>query len=337
MHRFTFVLIIAAVILAPATVMHGTEEAAAQPTAATDDGFTFFVIGDPQVNIPRWGTEGTGKTIDMMNELPGESFPFGGEVQRPRGVLILGDLVDDLHNAENWARYKAFFAPDGKARLKFPVYELTGNHDLDLKNSKDAMSPIEKDVVQRNRQRPTKVSTCPLGYHYSWDWGPVHFVSLNVFPGNQPRPVYDRPSPWNNPRRSLDFLKKDLAERVGDSGRPVILMWHYGLTGWGREKWWTLEDLQALKKAIEPYNVVLILHGHEHAYRRHQWEGHDVLMAPSPQFDRNPKKPETISRPKGFVVIRVRQGKLEVACRMADGWKEKWSKQIEVGKKTRSE
>ena len=27
---------------------------------ATTDSITFFVIGDPQINIPRWGTAGTG-------------------------------------------------------------------------------------------------------------------------------------------------------------------------------------------------------------------------------------------------------------------------------------
>jgi len=308
----------------------------AKATGTDKDSFTFFVIGDPQVNIPRWGTEGTEKTIDIMNGLPGESFPFGGKLDRPRGVLILGDLVDDLHNRRNWARYEKLFAVDGKARLKFPVYECVGNHDLDLKNSRDKMSVIEKALVARNAKRRTRIATCPLGYHYSWDWGSVHFVSMSPFPGNQPRAVYGRAAPWNNPRRSLDFLGKDLALRVGKSGRPVVLMWHYGLVGWGREKWWSPEDLTALKKAIGPYNVVLILHGHEHAYRKYQWEGYDVLMAPSPQFDRNPRKPETISRPKGFLVIRVQQDQLQAAYRTTDGWKAQWSKKIKTGNKLQS-
>jgi len=308
----------------------------AKATGTDKDSFTFFVIGDPQVNIPRWGTEGTEKTIDIMNGLPGESFPFGGKLDRPRGVLILGDLVDDLHNRRNWARYEKLFAVDGKARLKFPVYECVGNHDLDLKNSRDKMSVIEKALVARNAKRLTRIATCPLGYHYSWDWGSVHFVSMSPFPGNQPRAVYGRAAPWNNPRRSLDFLGKDLALRVGKSGRPVVLMWHYGLVGWGREKWWSPEDLTAMKKAIAPYNVVLILHGHEHAYRKYQWEGYDVLMAPSPQFDRNPRKPETISRPKGFLVIRVQQDQLQAAYRTADGWKAQWSKKIKTGNKLQS-
>lgn len=189
---------------------------------SSENSFTFFANDNPQVNVPRWGTAGTESTIDRMNALPGELFPFGGTVERPRDVLVLGDLVDDLHNRENWALYARLFAVDGNARLKFPVYECIGNHDLGGKNGE--MSYVEDAIVVRNAGRVDKLTTCPLGYHSSWDWGSVHFVNLNLFPVNEPRPVYDRPAPWNNPRRSVDFLRKDLAKRVGDSGRSVILM-----------------------------------------------------------------------------------------------------------------
>lgn len=112
---------------------------------------------------------------------------------------------------------------------------------------------------------------------------------------------------------------------------------HYGLIGWGREKWWTPEDLATLNESIKPYNVVLFVHGHghEHAYRKYQWEGYDVVMAPAPQIDRDPKQPTIESKPRGFVVVCIRQNTLEVAHRTADGWREKWSKRISVGAATR--
>ncbi len=105
-----------------------------------------------------------------------------------------------------------------------------------------------------------------LGYPHPWDWGALHRVNLNLFPGNTPRPVYDRQAAWNNPAGRLEFLRADLRDRVGDSGRPVVLMWHDGLRGWGLEKGWLPDDLAALKEVVAGYNVVLILHGHEHAY-----------------------------------------------------------------------
>lgn len=312
-------------------------QAQAPPAAmAEEQGFTCFVIGDPQINIEKWGTAGTDKMIDIMNGLPGSDFPVaagGGKVGAPRGVLVLGDLVDDLKNAENWRLYKERFDPHGEGMLKFPVLEGIGNHDLDGANTGEALSYVQKEVIERHRSRPGTFHYDARGYHYSWDWeggSNVHFVQLNIFPGNTWRPVYDRATTWNDPQQSLAFLEKDLKDQVGDSGRPVILMWHYGLRGWGLEKWWLPEDLANLKKTIAPYNIALILHGHEHAYARYQWEGYDVMMAPSPQKDRDPAVADSISTPKGCVVLRVRGDRLETALRTAEGWSQAWTKRLAV-------
>lgn len=277
------------------------------------DSYTFFATGDPQINVEKWGAAGTEQTINWMNHRPGSDFPAGGEVGVPKGVLILGDLVDDLKNPENWATYKGLFDPRGKALLQYPAYEGAGNHDLDGKNSDGQLSYVQQEMSERHKQLQGMFHFDGRGYHYSWDWGPVHYICLNVFPGNVPRAVYGKNAPWNDPQHALSFLQEDLKEQVGVSGRPVILMWHYGLRGWGLEKWWLPEDLENLKNTLKPYNIVLILHGHEHAYARYQWEGYDVIMVPSPQYDRNPKDPKSVSRPKGFLVVRVAGDQLETA------------------------
>jgi len=295
---------------------------------SSTESVTFFVIGDPQINVSRWGIEGTKQTIQWMNELPGKPFPFGGHVSEPLGVLVLGDLVDDVHDPANWKTYTSLFDPRGQALLHFAAYECIGNHDLDAQQKPPGFSSVQKEMIQRNQQRPGPVRLDPNNYHYSWDWGPLHMVCLNLFPGTESRPVYDRPVAWNDPHGSLDFLRKDLAAQVADSGQPVILMWHYGLVGWGLEKWWTPEDLTNLKEVLQPYNVVLILHGHEHAYRRYQWAGYDVCMAPSPQVDRNPDDPQSVSKPKGFLMVRLKADQLQVA-HFTDGlWRDTWSKKI---------
>jgi cytolysin (calcineurin-like family phosphatase) len=144
--------------------------------------------------------------------------------------------------------------------------------------------------------------------------------------------VYGKDAPWNDPQHALSFLQQDLKEQVGDSGRPVIVMWHYGLRGWGLEMWWLPEDLENLKNTLKPYNVVLILHGHEHRYERYQWERFDVIMAPSPQYDRDPKDPASVSRPKGFVVVRVAGDQLQTALYTAKGWSEQWNKTMKLGR-----
>jgi len=293
--------------------------------------YTFFVIGDSQIGLAKWGTAGTEQAIDWMNDLPGQAFPAGGTVGRPKALLILGDLQDNVHEPENWAVYKRFFDVNGHhAKFKYPVIECAGNHDFDGKNKDGQMSVVQKEVMARDRRRRGQFNYDEKGYHYSWDWGAIHYVCLNVFPGTVPREVYGHSAPWNDPQNALPFLARDLKEQVGDSGRPVILMWHYGLRGWGLEKWWLPEDLTNLKNAIAPYNVVLILHGHEHEYARYQWEGYDVIMAPSPQKDRDPKETQAVSKPKGFVVIRVVGPELQTALYTADGWSQEWNKKMAI-------
>jgi cytolysin (calcineurin-like family phosphatase) len=63
---------------------------------------------------------------------------------------------------------------------------------------------------------------------------------------------------WHDPQGSLSFLKEDLAQKVGTSGHPVVLMAHCGFD----TDWWCAEDWAELYQAAKPYNVVLYLHGH---------------------------------------------------------------------------
>jgi hypothetical protein len=303
----------------------------ADTTADTD--ITFFVVADPQVHVDKWGTAGTERTIQTMNELPGRLFPLGGVVAEPRAVIVAGDLVDDAADPRHWLSYHRLFSPRGSGLLRFRAFEGIGNHDLTA-DSAAGFSVIQQEVIRRHLRRrgPETFHYDNHSYHHSWDWGPLHLVQLNLYPGRQPRPVYDRPAPWNNPVNSLDFLISDLRERVGDSGRPVILVWHYGLRGWGLEKWWSPQDLTNLKEAIAAYNVVLILHGHEHAYARYEWEGYPVFMCPSPQQDRDPNTPDIQSTPKGFLVVRLHENRLQVAHHQAAGWGEAWERTIALGR-----
>jgi len=321
--------VLARLTLAGLTV--GTRGTAAT-AAPQETDITFFVMADPQIHLDKWGTAGTERTIATMNALPGRPFPFGGMVAEPRAVVVAGDLVDDAADPRHWLAYQRFFSPDGGGLLRFRVFEGIGNHDL-TPESAAGFSVIQREVIARHRRRrgPEVFAYDAHRYHHSWDWGPLHLVQLNLYPGREPRPVYDRPAAWNNPAGSLDFLITDLKERVGNSGRPVILIWHYGLRGWGLEKWWTPEDLTRLREAVAGYHIVLILHGHEHAYARYEWEGYPVIMAPSPQHDRDPKRPDLDSTPKGFLVVRLAGDRLQVACHLADGWGETWERTIRLG------
>jgi len=84
--------------------------------------------------------------------------------------------------------------------------------------------------------------------------------------------------------------------------------------------------LDNLKQTIQPYNVVLALYGHEHAYRHYTWQGYDVVMAPAPQIDPVKDHGETKGQPKGFIGVRFRADQMDIAHWMAGQWREHWSK-----------
>jgi hypothetical protein len=142
---------------------------------------------------------------------------------------------------------------------------------------------------------------------YSWDWNDIHFVSLGVMGADErssqdidishqdrcqlnfdsTKFTYcgDTDFAGPDPGKALDFLKDDLAENVGTSGRPVIVMQHYGFDDFSLGKqcgqatdddgdniadtcryqvWWTPSQQLAEWNALASYNVAAMFTGHLH-------------------------------------------------------------------------
>ena len=207
-------------------------------------------------------------TLDRMNGLPGRSYPAsvgGGTVAPPRGVVLIGDLTD-AGNFTNWLAFTNDWGLNGERRLGFPVFEGLGNHDV----YPTFPNPVSEGVRARNQLRAGLSNISSNGYHYSWDWDYVHFVCLNVYPGQSPG------THWPDPLSSLDFLVSDLASRVGNTGRPVILLHHFGFdafsTGTGII-WWTDLERSNYFAAIAGYNVIAVFAGHNHYVDYVPWNG----------------------------------------------------------------
>ena len=238
----------------------------------------------------------------------------GGRVAEPKGVIHLGDMVDsgdklggdhERMTDTEWQAYAARYGVTGtEGRLRYPIYEIHGNHD-----SPRHVNVTIEGLRTRNRKRHGLAALSTNGMHYSWDWGGIHFVALGsvVGPNEEDLPIsrYDS-------HESLGFLTADLRAHVGDSGRPVILMQHVDLQrysvpcdegarggsrapccdGMRRIAWhsrdctaqaagislseWSACDVRAYHRAIQPYNVVAIFHGHLHARRIDRWDGRTV-------------------------------------------------------------
>lgn len=246
------------------------------PALAAD--ITFFAYSDCH-----YGAEPAGKPVvrrrpqvQWINDLPGTAWPksIGGEVAEPLGVIMTGDLIDhgaDPHkHPHEWADYIAEFGVNGEGRVKFPVYEGLGNHDW----NPDRIT--FKHVKKRNQER-LKLGhidhVSGNGYHYSWDWDGIHFVNLNIFPGNE---WFGEADTYNggahHPEQARDFLKKDLEANVGNSGRPVIITFHFRPID---ENWWTYSAMDKFHRIIQDYNVVLLMVGHQGGGLNNSWRGID--------------------------------------------------------------
>jgi hypothetical protein len=285
-----------------------------------DEDLTFFVAADPHYGGSLKAREINQLMVREMNSMPGQMYPedFGlkGKIHTPRGVIILGDIVDDGEAPDvlsTWQEYVEDFGLKGEGLLAFPVYEGFGENDG------PSNGLVRNNLKNRNKIRPSIRSLSADGLHYSWDWGKVHFVHLNLYPGRAGEELLNY---WHRrissdaryPKYSLDFLIEDLRRNVGGPDRPVIIFQHYGFDSWS-ETFWTERERNAFLNAIEPYNVVAIFWGHSHVSQAFSWNGIKTWCAGTLNNDPDPGE---------FLVVNIktgrRSGEMMVAERTAGKW-----------------
>jgi cytolysin (calcineurin-like family phosphatase) len=290
---------------------------------------TFFVASDLHYGQEQSenNEQGNKNAIALMNNLPGAEFPEKdfGKVGAPRGVILTGDLTDSgtvvnysgksfgMHVYDGFVDDYPVKGGDG-VRIRYPVFEGYGNHDVQ-KQTGDA---VLKGIASRNKNRAVPVNVSTNGLHYSWDWDDVHFVNLNVYAGG-----------GNDARGSLDFLKNDLAKRVGKSGRPVVILQHYGFDSvstiiWKGAYWWTQAERDDLYNVVKGYNIAALFTGHSHTCERIPWHGIPDFVAPKARVDKGTD---------GILVVRMLDDKMIVAQRRLDGkWGSVWTEPLPVPK-----
>ena len=236
---------------------------------------TFISTSDPHYREAerREQTDRDRLTVLEMNEIDMRAWPekLGGDaIQSPRGAVMLGDCIDDgdrvIKGKHVTPEQYRFFVADfglygGDGFLRFPVFETWGNHDGPPEGKEKHGFSFQAQLKRRNQARKAKgliTSVSENGLHYSWDWDDVHFVSLGIYPADTQREGVRYSRIWHDPQGGLSYLKKDLAENVGRSGRPVVLMSHCGVD----TDWWLPADWKEFYDAAKPYNVVLYLYGH---------------------------------------------------------------------------
>ena len=279
---------------------------------------SFLVASDPHYGQDQWDTDeaANASAIAVLNGLPGTPFPRAefGVVAPPRAVLVPGDLTDS-GTASNFDGYwfgrrRAGYAADvpvnggrGPRQLRFPVVEGYGNHDVQNQTG-DA---VLHGIVTRNRRStlPGRVFSAD-GLHSAWDWDDVRFVNVGLYPGGH-----------GEARDSLAFLTADLAAHVGTSGRPVVVMQHYGFDAFScQERWWTDAERAAYAEAVRPYNVAAIFSGHQHWADRVAWRGINDYVLPRAKGDNGTD---------GVYAVRILADRMIVAHRRLNGrWDNVW-------------
>jgi len=272
-----------------------------RPLPAADDGapkVAFFVVGDthylankemPSRMDPR-SAEICGRLVETLNRLPGTAIPAeagGGVVAPAAGLIHAGDIIDtgdkngripEAMQRTEWTAYVDDYGLTGTdGRLKMPVYEVYGNHD-----SPHGTGWALEKIIERNTRRPGVVHVSKNGLHYSWDWGPAHFINLGLIVGTQAQVTRKRRYAALD---SLDFLVADLREQVGTSGRPLIITHHVDIARYtgacdpqaaaGSQEWDPC-DVRGFYEALQGYNVAGIFYGHTHSRNIFRWDGNSA-------------------------------------------------------------
>jgi len=282
---------------------------------------TFFIASDLHYGQNENTAQVNRLMAAEMASLPGTLYPDSSEkVAPPEWISLTGDITED-GKPEEWGDFTSAFGLNGDGSFPFPVYEGFGNHDGPTTSY--PKSPVRRGIKERNRKRKNIRNISKNGLHYSWSRKGIYFANLNSYPGNE----WDPECGWchyfqngfREPAFSLDFLKKDLEQSVGESFNPVVLSFHYGLGGEETFSylWWTPEEKDAFYEAIKDYNVIAIFVGHEHAVKHYKWRGIPVWGVGSTQkITANSE----IDTPGQFLVVRISEDQIYVAEREIGKW-----------------
>ena len=236
---------------------------------------TFYLVSDVHVGMdyrkttPPFGSEAfnshVAQTLEVLGKVPGTEWPPSGPVAeamkgkgpvpRPAGMIVAGDLTE-VGNAKQWQDFDRLLPWQGSTPGKYPTYALAGNHDG------GSAGPVRQGLRERNRGMLAAGLVATLSddaLHSAWTWQGVHFINVNLYPGDGVKAGAKETSMWN-PESSLSFLKSRLA-KIGAT-EPVVIAMHLDFSA--RSTWWDQPKRKAFYEAIKGHNIIALLHGHTH-------------------------------------------------------------------------
>jgi uncharacterized protein (TIGR03437 family) len=194
--------------------------------------FQFLVFGDSGT-----GSEGQLQVAGLMIE------------ERPALLLHAGDVVMPVGAFSEQQAF--YFDPYARLMLRAPIFPCPGNHDYD---TKDAAAYLAVHSLPAD-----DVPAADRGRYYSFDWGNVHFVSLDTN-----RPFAEAVA---GEGEMLKWLERDLQK---SRAFWRVVYFHHPPYASGPHE--TEPPLTLVRENIVPildrYGVNLVFNGHEHSYQR---------------------------------------------------------------------
>jgi hypothetical protein len=226
---------------------------------------TFFGWSDTHIPVDGDGSK-LWPAIDAMNQLPGKAYPknIGGVVDTPAFVFNCGDITDwPTHQAKK--TYEDLITK----RLRYPSYEILGNHDEAGADGVEGAPPIMKEWIKR---RYGDLS-------YTFDKGGIHFVCpFSPYDESLGNPAQDIKT------EAMDFIRKNLHRHYSPSlvpdklvsipkDRPVVVAVHLCFDA--------MTNRDAFVDALGDANVIMVLGGHYHKAKVTPYRGVNFVQLPS--------------------------------------------------------
>lgn len=227
------------------------------PLPGTTDQYTFWVAGDCGNN-----------STNQQNVLSAYNAYIGSKTTN--AWLLLGD---NAYNSGTDAEFTTNFFNiyQGSIMKHAPLFPAPGNHDYANAAARqdDHAIPYYSmfDVPTQGESGGVASNTEAF---YSYDYGNVHFLSLDSYGEESNLRLYDTLG------RQVEWIKKDLD---ANKQKWTIAYWHHPPYTMGSHNSDTETELVKMRtnfiRILERYGVDLILCGHSHSYERSKlMQGH---------------------------------------------------------------
>lgn len=219
------------------------------PRRGESGSFTALVFGDSGT-----GSDAQIELARRMTEMQGPDLILHtGDIAYPEGSAL--DLTE-----RHFQVYRELLA-------RVPFFPTVGNHDVRT----DRGLPFARAFVLPGSPEDDEAGPSAAGgggYHYSFDWGRVHFVGLDST-GEEDADVE---SDLRRRGRQYEWLAADLAAAAADPRTDwIVAFFHhppysaaFGFSGHASD--------EGLRRIVGPlfdrYGVDLVLTGHDHHYER---------------------------------------------------------------------